>query len=282
MAHCPVCKTECGQSNKCLSCGFADLRIEFLNREEAENWKKQIVAPYKKSYILSLDKKQHLANEVCTTKPGVLINNGLVTLGKYPQSTEGHIETLSWIVIKEVDDRVLLLCEKCIDTAPFDDVKNTFDCDHFTWHDSYIRRWLNTTFFDCAFTEDEKKQLVTYTYEESGSYYERSSRRRKNFLHKMNDYVFLLSFNEVPVNVNKAKSELTEYAKMKGLKGYNPNRYSPWWLRDVGFSTVSIVRASGEVDKRGYEVNSGFEPKFNEWSVQGIKIGVRPAIWVRK
>ena len=35
---CPVCKTECGQSNVCAECGFTEVVKDFINREEAEQW----------------------------------------------------------------------------------------------------------------------------------------------------------------------------------------------------------------------------------------------------
>ena len=47
MARCPVCKTECGESTRCSSCGFDDIRSEFLNQEEYDFWVKNIVKAYK-------------------------------------------------------------------------------------------------------------------------------------------------------------------------------------------------------------------------------------------
>lgn len=47
---CPVCKTECGQSNICIQCGFSELGKDFINREEAEVWFNEIVLPYRNNY----------------------------------------------------------------------------------------------------------------------------------------------------------------------------------------------------------------------------------------
>ena len=47
---CPVCKTECGQSNVCTECGFAEVGKDFINREEAEQWFNDTVIPYRNNY----------------------------------------------------------------------------------------------------------------------------------------------------------------------------------------------------------------------------------------
>lgn len=47
---CPVCKTECGQSNVCTECGFAEVGKDFINREEAEQWFNDTVIPYRNVY----------------------------------------------------------------------------------------------------------------------------------------------------------------------------------------------------------------------------------------
>lgn len=47
---CPVCKTECGQSNVCTECGFAEVGKDFINREEAEQWFNETVIPYRNNY----------------------------------------------------------------------------------------------------------------------------------------------------------------------------------------------------------------------------------------
>lgn len=45
---CPVCKTNVAlDSPKCSTCGFSDIRFDFINMEEAEYWRIHVVAPYK-------------------------------------------------------------------------------------------------------------------------------------------------------------------------------------------------------------------------------------------
>lgn len=50
---CPVCKTECGQSNTCKECGFSQVGKVFINEEEAKHWFNTTVIPYKSNYYKS-------------------------------------------------------------------------------------------------------------------------------------------------------------------------------------------------------------------------------------
>ncbi len=48
--RCPVCKTECAQSNICPECGFAEVGKLFINQEEANQWMNSVVSPYRDKY----------------------------------------------------------------------------------------------------------------------------------------------------------------------------------------------------------------------------------------
>lgn len=52
---CPVCKTECFESEFCPECGFDELSPYFLSKEEGEEWHKNVVLPWRKKYWESLD-----------------------------------------------------------------------------------------------------------------------------------------------------------------------------------------------------------------------------------
>ena len=48
---CPVCKSECGTENVCKECGFDQLQVEFLSRDDAVHWMDTVVVPYREKYI---------------------------------------------------------------------------------------------------------------------------------------------------------------------------------------------------------------------------------------
>lgn len=50
---CPVCKNECGNDAVCAKCGFDQLQVEFLSREEATHWMNNVVVPYREKWHAS-------------------------------------------------------------------------------------------------------------------------------------------------------------------------------------------------------------------------------------
>lgn len=50
---CPVCKTDCTNTQRCPECGFNQLNKTFINKEEALFWEQQVVVPYRSMYLFS-------------------------------------------------------------------------------------------------------------------------------------------------------------------------------------------------------------------------------------
>lgn len=48
--RCPVCKNEYGEVHACPHCGFNQLQVEFLSRDEAEEWINAVVVPYREKW----------------------------------------------------------------------------------------------------------------------------------------------------------------------------------------------------------------------------------------
>ncbi len=51
--RCPVCKSEYGEVHACPHCGFDQLQVEFLSRDEAAEWINAVVVPYRKKWEAS-------------------------------------------------------------------------------------------------------------------------------------------------------------------------------------------------------------------------------------
>ena len=51
---CPVCKTECSEKQECPQCGFSELLTTFINQDDANSWLLDVVEPYRKKYLESL------------------------------------------------------------------------------------------------------------------------------------------------------------------------------------------------------------------------------------
>ena len=176
----------------------------------------------------------------------------VIRFGSYPQSTSTP-EPISWIVLKQDDDKILLLSQSALDCKPFHDRDESS-----TWKTSSIRKWLNDAFLNDAFTGEEKTRIVnTQVITESVT---------------TQDSVFLLSNDEVVkylLATADRQVKPTVYAKRQGAYIDNDG-HSWWWLRSSGgnYGTYkSVVNAEGKT-AQGYLTNA--------------KDGtVRPAMWVK-
>ncbi|MBR5281116.1 MAG: hypothetical protein IKU26_09155, partial [Clostridia bacterium] len=184
--------------------------------------------------------------------PSVKIGD-TVALGSYEQdnNTANGKESIEWIVIDQKDGKSLLLSKYALDAQKFENGKYD-QHDHIPWSSSSIRQWLNGTFYDSAFSKEEKSNVVLTEIE--------TMLGREHEYTK--DYVFLLdSGYSCPYDLRKATA--TVYAQNQ-----NPDATSvSWWLRTRGDSwgTEQYVSSSGETCV-GADADT--------------LLFVRPAIWV--
>ena len=47
---CPVCNSDCETHQSCPVCGFNQINVEFINKDDAENWMREVVLPYREAY----------------------------------------------------------------------------------------------------------------------------------------------------------------------------------------------------------------------------------------
>ncbi len=175
--------------------------------------------------------------------------------GEYEQDRDGLVKSpIEWVILEKEKGRVLMVSKICIGWRPY----NTTDT-NITWEDCSLREWLNGTFLEHAFSQDEQ-DMIKLTSNESSQ-----------------DKVSLLSRTEVQSYFKtdeERKAEQTEYAAEK--TGFNG--YGPWWLRSQ--TDAYFSNAADTVDDNG--------SLYLTWS-RKIRIlafrvdqnlSVRPAIWV--
>ena len=190
-----------------------------------------------------------------------------VSFGKYYQNDYKIKEDINWLVInKDLEKRcALLLSEKILDTCKF--VENYKDT---TYDKSYIKKFLNEEFYNIAFDDNDKKNILEVELQTSNG--------RKNeyeIFVKTNDKVFILDNAEISKYLTGEMNKSTiatpyvredEVEFSKDVRNYGA---SNWWVRnffDTGEYKVGIVNMDGKGDsKRGT----------NE------KIGVRPCLWIK-
>ena len=213
-------------------------------------------------------------NPVVDEDSGTAVSSGEIFLfGSYEQdniATNGK-EPIEWRVMQKVaGTRALLLADKGLYPMRFDD-------DSGRWKESEIREWLNGTFYEEAFTSEEKSKIISSSIVTESSY-------KSSVSYTTADKIFLLSRAQAAEFFPKQCDCVvypTEYAKANGAKacdeewchyydcgeaGFNGG---DWWLRSPSSGERSAVSAS-------YDglIHDGYSVAANEGYV------ARPALWL--
>ena len=233
-----------------------------------------------------------------------------VTFGSYPQSSTSadKLEPIEWIVLERdyKNNRALLLSKYILDNV-------SFNSEHkiCKWKDSELRQWMNQTFYEKAFNENEKNIVV------EDSHISDIVRDDKE-IDTVTDKVFILSESEakkyfkrydMTEENRKLATRGTNYAKNVDNNGtklwvrentgentfgitedgifYNRivERYkdealkfewcignSFYWLRSNGLDLTSVARVNS---------NGALLMGESNYSVANCQGGIRPAVWVR-
>ena len=82
--------------------------------------------------------------------------------GMYEQdnNNKNGKENIEWILIRRVDNKVLLISKYVLDCKCYDE--NSEDYNHLTWESCSLRKWLNEEFFNEAFNYNEKMMMHKY------------------------------------------------------------------------------------------------------------------------
>lgn len=199
-----------------------------------------------------------------------LLPGSTITLGRYEQDNNkaNGAEEIQWLVLRQEGDELLLISVLGLDTLPYARGKETSD-----WEHSAIREWLNTTFYQTAFSAEERAVIVEKTVFQDENEDYPHTRQGNDTL----DHVFLLSSREYEEYMKTSNNIALEscygtpsrYAVKQGASLYN-DLYCWWWLRTSSRSNDIACTVSP------YGV---FDP--NSSSIRSTKVMVRPAMWVK-
>ncbi len=203
-------------------------------------------------------------------KPTVKVGD-IVTFGSYEQDndpTNGK-EPIEWEVLNVDSDGICLLISKyALDCESYNAAQKDV-----TWETCSLRNWLNGSFYNATFNAIERDKIVLT-----------KNQNADNSIHgtdggnDTNDYVFLLSLEEIEKYYNIDKSTEnewywngenrllktpTEYTKAQGAGWSVYNGACVWWLRSSGCASNcaasvhtdgSLSIAGGYVDNSGYSI----------------------------
>lgn len=204
-------------------------------------------------------------------KKGPVVNvNDIVTFGSYEQDglRKNGAEPIEWIVLDVQGNQALLLSRYALDSRPYNDAYGPV-----TWENCSLRHWLNSTFLDTAFTEDEKKNIVITELDNGRS--EGNNEWHIAGGNNTEDSVFLLSYADTDRYFDSAYDRMcmpTNYAISNGanVRVHDDNiTESGWWW----------LRSPGEVEYHAAFVN--FDGTRYSNAVGNEYLSVRPALWVK-
>ena len=186
-----------------------------------------------------------------------------VTFGQYEQdnNTANGKEPIAWRVLKREGSKALLISVDNLDCQPYNERYTDI-----TWEGSTLRKWLNGTFLNAAFTPEESKNILTSDVKNADN-----PEYSTDGGNDTRDRVFLLSIGEAESLFKSDADRVaknTAYAKAQGAYT-NDSGAGWWWLRSPGNSRgrAASVSFDGSVFRYGYGVHDDNH-------------AVRPALWL--
>ncbi len=181
-----------------------------------------------------------------------------LVFGSYEQdgNSDNGTEEILWYVLAKEEEKLYLISEYILDYRPYQEKSSGY---HYDWKDCSLRKWLNETFYNAAFSPEEQALIVPTTVSVRGN----SDKTTEN--------VFLLGFDELdylprtedPI-FNYPDVFSTPYAQSLGAQ--NDGRVK-WWLRDDSSGGGALYIYSLLTNTAG-----------DSWSYENL--GVRPVLWL--
>ncbi len=189
-----------------------------------------------------------------------LEKGSFIKFGKYEQNndTSDGPEDIEWQILNIRDDKILVISRYALDCVPYN-TKYT----PVTWETCSLRTWLNTTFFETAFSENQKIRIVCSDVHASDN-----PTFNTDPTNESNDKVFLLSATEAVRYLPSSNEKMcipTAYAIANSVF-VRGNNNCPWWLRSTN-SSITYVNENGNVSYFGH-------------SAYDHNTAVRPVMWI--
>lgn len=165
-----------------------------------------------------------------------------IYFGNYYQSNSSTKEPIKWRVLSVEGNEAFVVADKALDCQPYNETE-----EDVTWETCTLRQWLNSTFLDAAFDEEEKSAIKTTTVVNEDSIFFGTEGGNTTL-----DQIFLLLPNEVKNPSYGFNSEYYTESETRECKAsayavenncwtssdsYAGNCF--WWLRSPGGMKVN-------------------------------------------
>ncbi len=183
-----------------------------------------------------------------------------IVFGSYEQDGNDNNgkEAIEWIVLAQNDDKVLVISKYGLDCQKYGTTG--------AWETSSLRKWLNGTFLDKAFSKNEQKSIQsTKVLSDKNPVFNISSGNSTT------DRAFILSVSEANEYFKldrKRGCQATKYCRVERGAYTSHNGMTEWVLRTPGDSEYNIayITTGGTVYYEGKGVNYDYV--------------VRPVMWI--
>ena len=185
-----------------------------------------------------------------------------IVFGRYEQDNDltNGSEPIEWLVLDKQDDRALVISRYALDCRRYNEELHSV-----TWETCTLRNWLNGSFLNEAFSEEELALIRTATVSA-----DKNPQYSTDPGNSTSDRAFLLSIDEANryfADDTVRECMPTPYAVAQGC--YVNNGYCWWWLRSPGDnrSDAAGIDCDGSVSYYGNIIDID-------------KYAVRPAMWI--
>lgn len=200
-----------------------------------------------------------------TPEASVVLEPGqIVVYGRYEQDNDfgNGKEEIEWIVLEAEDGKACLISRYILDSIPFLEPSRWA-----TYSSSNIRIWLFDTFYNAAFSDAQKNDVLVYDIKPGLNPSYPGTPQGAD----VDDEVGFLSVEQVEHYFPSATDKqctATVYALERGVF-QAANGFSPWWTCTMGKDNESacLVRSDGAINYGGRELTVR-------------TFGVRPVIWI--
>lgn len=184
--------------------------------------------------------------------------------GTYEQDNDlsNGPEKIEWIVLESIwPPQYVAISRYALDCQQY------ADNNHLNWSDSSIRRWLNHSFYEKAFSAEEQERIL------EGEIIKTSNQIYSTECNdETMDKIFLLSTEQAQGGFCSRvgqQCKATPYAKAQGVNTDPMTGNCEWILRTPGKNDgyVSYVDQTGDIRYEGVEIDNQ-------------RVGIRPVLWL--
>ena len=224
---------------------------------------------------------KELMSEIEAKHPLFLLNIGdTFTLGNYEQDNDlnNGMEPIEWVIIDkdEGGNQFFVISNKILDSMPYHNKR-----EYIHWDKCSVREWLNSSFYNTAFSDSENKDIIQTKVKGNGNHvfgvYDMITTEDKLFYLSLDEIYNLYGYDNDRSSASKKLMSLcTPYAISRGAV-IGDNGYGCWGLRSPGSSTIAVsyVSDNGMVCGDGHT-----DYNQNGVYVDAQGLGVRPAMKV--